>query len=192
MIHAGLPEGHGLGDPRQRFLCDSCATDGLIRSQFTTTGQRIELPPLVPPRDQGDDGALTAADVEAGRRATMARVSAEAAAEGRRPGPEADARRQARHRHDDLLLLAAVRRLTEEGRYRVVGTDEPAAGLKAAEAAAGLTQYGADRAAARLVAAGKLRRIAVTPRPEAGTKRYGRAMAGLQLVTAAAAPGTAE
>jgi hypothetical protein len=91
----------------------------------------------------------------------------------------------------DLLLLAAVRQLIAEGRYRVIGTDEPAAGLKAAEAAAGLTQYDADRAAARLVAAGRLRRVAVTVRPGAGKKKYGRAMAGLQLVTAAAAPGPA-
>jgi hypothetical protein len=168
----------GLGDSRQRFLCDSCATDGLIRSQYTTNGQRIETPPLVPPHDDDDRPAAAAPrkrELDAEELTSL----------------HVGVTRESRQRFDDDLLLDAARQISASGRYVEESTGAPAAGLLAAGRLAGLAQHRSEAAAERLVQAGRLRHVEVRYlHPGDGAPR-GRRAAGVRLVTGAAAPGPA-
>jgi hypothetical protein len=165
------------GNPLQRYLCDGCFTNGLIRSQFTTSGQRIETPPLVTPRAYGDDN----------RPAVVPPRKNELNAEGLATLHER-VNDEARRRFDDDLLLDAVDELSGAGKYRTPD-GEAAAGLLAAARRGGLTLGRADAAAGRLIEAGRLRRVVALVYRDGG-RRCGKAAAGLQIVASEAAAPT--
>ncbi len=169
------------GTAATRFLCGPCYADGPTRSCFDPRGRRVAEQPVE--RVEANEYVelpITIQDPDfeqrhpAGPKPPRQRPR-------RRPTPTDPAARLAQQQADDAALLAAVEEVTRRARHLIAGTCVPAAGTRAAGLLAQLPAKAVEAAVARLVEAGRVRRVTVVVCAEG--RDGGRLAAGLRRVT---------
>src|SRR5579885_229917 len=114
-------------DPTRRWLCPACASDGAIRSCFSTDGRRVAEP--VAERVEQSEYVEVPITLEApydGRQPAEPPPHSRPRRPRRCPTPTDPAARQAQQEADDAALLAAAEEVTRRGRHLIAGTCVPA------------------------------------------------------------------